>query len=336
MKKFLLSTLALLGMTGMAFAGTGTLEDPYTPTEALAKINGGYEGPAVVKGYVIGITEVSTQYGNATYTLGDEATSTTTLSVYRGYYLNGDKFTSQNQLQKGDLLVVSGDLVNYKGNTPQFTTGSKIISINGSTEGSGGNDNPVDPTPGEKPEGDNVTFSFSDPTAFGFDPADAKDSALDLTGKTLTSGIATIKCEGEGAQTPIRFYLSTAGRWSFRFYKGTEFTVSVPEGYNLTGIEFSGNNIGTDWTYSNGQLSGTTWTPSGEVRKVTIGKSATGNNPTIDSMTVYYKVDSGVEEIIAADDAEAVYFDLQGRKVANPERGIFIKKVGNKAAKVVL
>ena len=32
----------------------------------------------------------------------------------------------------------------------------------------------------------------------------------------------------------------------------------------------------------------------------------------------------------------AQYFDLQGRRVANPEKGIFIKKTGNKAEKVIL
>ena len=35
-------------------------------------------------------------------------------------------------------------------------------------------------------------------------------------------------------------------------------------------------------------------------------------------------------------DKNAQYFDLQGRRVANPEKGIFIKKTGNKAEKVIL
>lgn len=40
-------------------------------------------------------------------------------------------------------------------------------------------------------------------------------------------------------------------------------------------------------------------------------------------------------EIVGADGA-AQYFDLQGRRVANPEKGLFIKKSGNKAEKVIL
>ena len=39
---------------------------------------------------------------------------------------------------------------------------------------------------------------------------------------------------------------------------------------------------------------------------------------------------------VAADNAAVEYYNLQGVKVANPENGIFIKKQGNKVAKVVL
>lgn len=39
---------------------------------------------------------------------------------------------------------------------------------------------------------------------------------------------------------------------------------------------------------------------------------------------------------VAAEDGDAVYFDLQGRKVANPERGIYVKVAAGKASKVVL
>ncbi len=44
---------------------------------------------------------------------------------------------------------------------------------------------------------------------------------------------------------------------------------------------------------------------------------------------------SAIEEI-AADNAAVEYYNLQGVKVANPENGIFVKKQGGKATKVVL
>lgn len=341
MKKFLLSTLAVIGMAGTAFAGTGTAADPFTVTEALAYINGGGSEDATMytKGYITAISEVSTSYGNATYDIADQVGGSPSLIVYRGYYLNGDKFTAQDQIKVGDLVVVEGKLVNFKGNTPEYTTGSHIVSLNGTTEdpgtgGGSGNDQPSDPS---TPQGTAVTFDFSDPSLYGLNPADAVKNALNLSGMTLKSGDVTILCESnDGVSTEIRFYSNeNTGEWTFRFYKDTHFTVTAPAGNNLTGIVFNGYNIGTNWSYSNGTVQGNTWLPSGDVNSVTIGKTETGNNPTIKSMTVYYNADSGVEEILAADDSEAVYFDLQGRKVLNPERGIFVKMVNGKALKVV-
>ncbi len=122
-------------------AGEGTLEDPYNAAKALqlAKAldeNGKIEN-VYVKGKVIAVNEFSAQFGNATYTIGDSEGGTT-ISVYRGYGLNGDKFTSEDQLKAGDEVVVLGTLVNFKGTTPQITSGSKIVSLNGQGGGGGG------------------------------------------------------------------------------------------------------------------------------------------------------------------------------------------------------
>ena len=56
-------------------------------------------------------------------------------------------------------------------------------------------------------------------------------------------------------------------------------------------------------------------------------------NPEAKTLTVSLK--SGVETI-EVEAGEAVYFNLQGVKVANPENGLFIKVVNGKAEKVVL
>lgn len=45
---------------------------------------------------------------------------------------------------------------------------------------------------------------------------------------------------------------------------------------------------------------------------------------------------NAVDEIGAADNAPAVYYNLQGVEVANPENGIFIRRQGNKVTKVAL
>lgn len=54
------------------------------------------------------------------------------------------------------------------------------------------------------------------------------------------------------------------------------------------------------------------------------------------AMTVTVSQNVGVEGIEAEENAPAVYYNLQGVKVANPENGIYIKVQGNKASKVLV
>ena len=111
--------------------GEGTLESPYNVAKALqiiSAMSSSDSQEAVVKGIVTAISDIDTgQYGNATYTIADAIVGDG-LGVYRGYGVNGAKFTATDQLQVGAEVVISGKLVNYYGNTPQFTTGSSIVS----------------------------------------------------------------------------------------------------------------------------------------------------------------------------------------------------------------
>ncbi|MBP5487029.1 MAG: hypothetical protein J6Y06_05320 [Bacteroidales bacterium] len=124
--------------------GSGTASDPYNVYATIQKANSlvAYnsgdltsENSANVytKGKVVSV-EIDPSYGNATYYISADGTATTQLEVYRGKYLNGANFLTKDQLKVGDEVVVYGPIVNFKGNTPEFTTGSKIISINGSSE----------------------------------------------------------------------------------------------------------------------------------------------------------------------------------------------------------
>lgn len=128
--------------------GDGSLANPYNVASALSLIKSGNipEGEVHVKGKISAIKEISTSYGNAEYTIVDEIGQTEGLIIYRGYWLNGDRFTAEDQLAIGAEVVVLGTLVNFQGNTPEMTTGSKIISYNGQTAGGG---TPEQPTPAE-------------------------------------------------------------------------------------------------------------------------------------------------------------------------------------------
>ena len=89
-----------------------------------------------VKGIVVSVGEVDTgSYGNATYDIADATDATEKLIVYRGYYLKGAKFTAETaaELTVGKQVVVYGTLVNFKGNTPEFTSGNQLVSISEGT-----------------------------------------------------------------------------------------------------------------------------------------------------------------------------------------------------------
>lgn len=115
---------------------SNTPETAYTVAKAHELIEAG-EGLATsvyVKGVVTEITEVSTQYGNATYYINDTQSTENQLNIYRGYGLDGEKFTAKDELKVGDEIIIYGQLSVYN-NTHQVATGSKIYSINGVTTG---------------------------------------------------------------------------------------------------------------------------------------------------------------------------------------------------------
>ena len=55
------------------------------------------------------------------------------MEIFRGYYLEGENFTAEDQIKVGDKVIVYGKLVDYKGTKEM--TGSSIYSLNGVTTG---------------------------------------------------------------------------------------------------------------------------------------------------------------------------------------------------------
>ena len=115
---------------------TNTPETAYTVAKAndLITAGQGLETKVYVIGTITKIKEVSTSYGNATYWIGDGTEySANDLEIYRGYYLEDEYFTAEDQIKVGDKVIVYGKLVDYKGTKEM--TGSSIYSLNGVTTG---------------------------------------------------------------------------------------------------------------------------------------------------------------------------------------------------------
>ena len=117
---------------------TNTPETAYTVAEAFELIEAGQglNANVYVKGKISAITEVeTTQHFNATYNISDNGTTEgQQLVVFRGKYLGGANFTEEEQINKGDEVIVYGQLVNFKGKY-QINSNNQIYSINGVTAG---------------------------------------------------------------------------------------------------------------------------------------------------------------------------------------------------------
>ena len=139
------------GNTGDGTAkGTGTLEDPYNPAGAAAAVanltwtdkdNYDKTEPVYIKGKISKVSttfEASGTYGNASFTIVDEADGTGSFEVYQTYYLGNRQWkTGDTEIKVDDIVIVYGPIMNYKGNTPE-TVGkgaSYIYSLNGVTDG---------------------------------------------------------------------------------------------------------------------------------------------------------------------------------------------------------
>ena len=113
---------------------SNTIETAYTVAKAyeLIAANQGLATAVYVKGTITNIKEVSTSYGNATYSINDNATydQATALVLFRGLYAENIKFTSADQIKVGDTVVVYGKLVDYNG-SKQMSAGNYIVLLNG-------------------------------------------------------------------------------------------------------------------------------------------------------------------------------------------------------------
>lgn len=110
----------------VATVGSGTEQDPYTAGDILDKYpNGSGNASVYVTGRITSITEVSLNFKNATYTISD---GTRSILVYRGKYLDGEDFTSTDQIAVNDIVIVYGQIGTYN-NAPQLANGNYLVSI---------------------------------------------------------------------------------------------------------------------------------------------------------------------------------------------------------------
>jgi hypothetical protein len=198
--------------------GDGTQANPYNSIAAnkVASALSDSETTDVVyiKGKVATIRDqYGTQYGNATFTISDDGTTTGEFLVFRALYLNNVKYTEGELLHVGDDVVVCGKLCNYMGNTPETVTGEAYLfslTCNGGTEEP---DQPEQPGQGGEDEGNSITLI---PSEMGY------SNAQDMTTITLSDG-TTLTFDAGGNQNGPKYYNTGKG---IRMYPKNSMKVS--------------------------------------------------------------------------------------------------------------
>lgn len=114
----------------------GTESDPYTVADARNAIDVGTGLTDVyAKGIVSKIvTAYNSQYGNISYNISADGTEEADqLQAYRGKSYNGENFTSEDDIQVGDEVVVYGNLKKHN-STYEFDAGNQLVSLKRSTK----------------------------------------------------------------------------------------------------------------------------------------------------------------------------------------------------------
>ena len=120
----------------MEAKGTGTKDDPFNIVAAQNYITKGegLDKEVYVKGIVVSVQEINTQYGNATYYISDDGTTTNQFYVFRGKALGNVKFTDSNKIKKGDKVIICGKLMTHTNGVKQLGQGNYIYSLNGQVQ----------------------------------------------------------------------------------------------------------------------------------------------------------------------------------------------------------
>ena len=109
----------------------GTVTRPYTVAEARAAIDAGTGTTNVYATGIVSeiVTAYNSQYGNISYNIStDGQTTSDQLQAFRGKSYNGDNFTSADDIQVGDIVVVYGNLTKYN-STYEFDQNNQLVSL---------------------------------------------------------------------------------------------------------------------------------------------------------------------------------------------------------------
>ena len=207
----------------------GTVEHPYSVASilALAEDSGWTnDNPSEelhVKGIVSRVKEYQLDtYGNISYYISDDGSESEELYVFGGYNFDCKRFTSEDELVKGDEVVICGQIVVYKG-TVEFTDHNYLVLRNGEGPEVVPPADPVGDGTAENPYNVSGVMKYYEEHGWS---SDNKSPEIYAKGKISY----VVKFDDQYGS--INYYISDDGTSNNEFY--------VYAGYNFNDTKFSG------------------------------------------------------------------------------------------------
>lgn len=198
--------------------GNGTVDSPYNPLAVVQYIKSLEAGVnssnyVYIKGIVSSTKEISAQFGNASFYISADGTTTgTQFYVYRVKGLGNKNIASDDEVKVGDEVIICAKVVNYGGNTPETVQGEGYIySLNGKTEG------------GTTPSTGQATGDGSKENPFNSVAANQMASKLASGAKTdkqyyIKGKVFSVKEAFSAQYGNASFYISDDGKEDNKFY----------------------------------------------------------------------------------------------------------------------
>lgn len=198
--------------------GNGTVDSPYNPLAVVQYIKSLEAGVnssdyVYIKGIVSSTKEISAQFGNASFYISADGTTTgTQFYVYRVKGLGNKNIASDDEVKVGDEVIICAKVVNYGGNTPETVQGEGYIyALNGKTEG------------GTTPSTGQATGDGSKENPFNSVAANQMASKLASGAKTdkqyyIKGKVVSVKEAFSAQYGNASFYISDDGKEDNKFY----------------------------------------------------------------------------------------------------------------------
>lgn len=188
--------------------------------------------------------------------------------------------------------------------------------------------------------GNEATFNFNEPSTL--DPAQdlGEETSLDVPATGFTAnGVTLTYVNGTAATRLYKDYNSVVIQ--LRVYQTGSFTIAAPAGYELVTIEMTGNKLKSIELNNAADASAEAYTYTAAAKETSKTFNVIkfdNDNKRADLSTIKVtikKAESGIEAI-GTEQAPVEYYNLQGVRVSGNEPGLYIRRQGSKATKVLV